>query len=192
MTEQTSNKFKIIHLIKIACLISIYYQIKHQNNNNEKIFNTNNEIKTRSLSSSVNLTNYNMVRFVDYEFLEFNSITIFKYFRKKFFNISDFKFDYNKENNRSKIEFNFELYDENKNLFDQKNSSMHFKFACVSKRKKSKRKKTHLIDNKYYKCFEEFDFSKPKTFGFQITCGKFIFNVFFNLADILYILGLNK
>ena len=184
--EQISNKFKIIHLIKIACLISIYYQIRLQNNNNEKIFNTN---TTRSLSPNVNLTNYNMVRFVDYEFLEFNSITIFKFFRKKYFNISNFKFDYNKENNSSNIEYNFELYDEDKNLFDQKNSSMHFKFACVSKRKKAKKKKTHLIDNKYYKCIEEFDFSKPKTFGFQINCGKFIFDVFFNLADIL---GLNK
>ena len=125
------------------------------------------------------MTNYNMVRFVDYELLDFNSINIFKMFRKKYFNVSNFKFDYNKENNISTLEYNFELYDENKNLLDLYNTSNRLKFRCLTNKKKSKKKLDNLIDNKYIKCIEQLNISKPATFGVQIIYGKAHLSVLF-------------
>ena len=180
-----SKKCRILHLIKYICIMSLFIQFKLQNNTIENIVNINKEIKTRDLLSASNMTNYNMVRFVDYEFLEFNTINIFRFFRKKYFNISYFKFDYNKNNNNSKLEYNFELYDEDKNLLNLKNKSKHYKFKCISKIKKLKQKTASLIDNKYYKCIEEFNASGPIQFGVQISKRRSHFNVFFNFYEVL-------
>ena len=58
---------------------------------------------------------------LDYESLEFNSIYIFKDFRKKYFNISSIIYTYNETENQSQIEFDFEIYDEEKNLIPEDN-----------------------------------------------------------------------
>ena len=181
--------FPILNIIKFICLVSIFLQIRLQLSNKGNTVNINNQVKTRDLLSMINLTNYNMVRFVDYELLDFNSIILFKYFRKKYFNISNFKFEYNKKNNNTKIEYNFELYDENKNLIDAKNKTKKFKIECVIKLKKLKKDSARLIDNKYYKCSETFDISKPTKFGVQFSSKKLQFNVFFDSAELF---GLNK
>ena len=177
-------KFRTTNQIKFICLISIFIQIKLQNIANENKFNTNHEIKNRDLLSTINITNYTMVRFIDYEFLDFNSIYIFKFFRKKYFNISYFKFDYDKVNNESKLEYGFELYDEDKNLFNLNNETKHFKIACITQTKKLNKKNIKIIDNKYYKCIEKFDISKPIKFGFQITKKKQFFSVFLNFNEL--------
>ena len=110
--NKSPKKFQTLNLVKLICLISLLFQIKLQENKIENVstlFNANNETKKADLVSVINLTNYNMVRFVDYEFLEFNYLQLFKYFRKKYFNISNFKINYNKKNKEYKLEYNFEL-----------------------------------------------------------------------------------
>ena len=131
-----------------------------------------------------------MVRFVDYEFLEFNALKIFKFFRKKYFNISYFKYDYNKDNNESKLEYNIELYDEDRNLLNQDNNT-NFKFECIAKTnaKKLIKKAINITGNKYYKCINNFDISKFKSIGFKISKGRRDFSAFFDLNEIL---SLNK
>ena len=189
--EKPKNNSIIIYIIKFICLISAFYTIAINFKNKENVFNAKSAITTRDLLSMVNLTNYNMVRFVDYEFLDFNSITIFKMFRKKYFNISNFKFDYNKEDNLSTIEYDFELYDENKDLFNLNNTSKNLTFACLFKKNKEKKKLSQLIDNKYIKCIETLDISKPTTLGVQIGFKKAYLKVLFKPDDILN-LNLNK
>ena len=188
--EKKSRKFKIFNLIKFICLLSIFIHIKLQNSIQEKIYNTYHEVKTRDLLSSTNTTNYIMVRFVDYEFLEFNALKIFKFFRKKYFNISYFKYDYNKDNNESKLEYNIELYDEDRNLLNQDNNT-NFKFECIAKSKAKQliKKAINITGNKYYKCINNFDISKFKSIGFQISKGRMVFSAFFDLNEIL---SLNK
>ena len=187
--NKSPKKFQTLNLVKLICLISLLFQIKLQENKIENVttlFNANNETKKADLVSVINLTNYNMVRFVDYEFLEFNYLQLFKYFRKKYFNISNFKINYNKKNKEYKLEYNFELYDENKNLINSKNNTKNnFIFECVSKVNKTKKKKAVLIDNKYYKCTEKFNFSIPFIFGVQISKQKTYLNIFFNSSEIL-------
>ena len=187
--NKSPKKFQTLNLVKLICLISLLFQIKLQENKIENVttlFNSNNETKKADLVSVINLTNYNMVRFVDYEFLEFNYLQLFKYFRKKYFNISNFKINYNKKNKEHKLEYNFELYDENKNLINSKNNTKNnFIFECVSKVNKTKKKKAVLIDNKYYKCTEKFNFSKPFIFGIQVSKQKTYLNIFFNSSEIL-------
>ena len=190
--EKKSRKFKIFNLIKFICLLSIFIHIKLQNSIQEKIYNTYHEVKTRDLLSSTNTTNYIMVRFVDYEFLEFNALKIFKFFRKKYFNISYFKYDYNKDNNESKLEYNIELYDEDRNLLNQDNNT-NFKFECIAKTnaKKLIKKAINITGNKYYKCINNFDISKFKSIGFQISKGRRVFSAFFDLNEILSINKIN-
>ena len=105
--------------------------------------------KTRNLISIFNITNYNMIRFVDYENLEFNSVNIFKYFRKKFFNISLISFDYDGNSNKSKIEFTLGIYDEDKNLIKPKSTTKKTKkISNTSVKKTSEKKKVQTKGKK--------------------------------------------
>ena len=127
-----------------------------------------------------------MVRFVDYEFLEFNSIESFKYFRKKYFNITNIKCNYDEAKNESKIEYDFEIYDENQTLIQPKNFEKIMKINCVSKEAKNSNSKYFLeINDDSYKCIVYSDNTNNIKFGFRFTQGKKQFNAFYNVNEIL-------
>ena len=183
------NVFPIIIFFKVLLLLFISYQIKY------KYKGMKESIKTRNLITSLNKTNYNMIRFVDYENLEFNSVNIFKYFRKKFFNISRISFDYDGNSNKSKIEFTLGIYDEDKNLIKPKNNSKNTKYKCFQKSKNTFLQKTPLIiDNKYFKCIETFNFSETTKFGMIMNRKKVNFRFYFDFSDIfnLYLLNISN
>ena len=183
------NIFSIILFSKILLLLFIGYQIKYEKKEVKKIH------KTRNLISIFNITNYNMIRFVDYENLEFNSVNIFKYFRKKFFNISRISFDYDGNSNKSKIEFTLGIYEEDKNLIKPKNNSKNTKYKCFQKSKNTFLQKTPLIiDNKYFKCIETFNFSETTKFGMIMNRKKVNFRFYFDFSDIfnLYLLNISN
>ena len=187
INQKASKKPLINYLIKLICFISIYYTVEIKSNNKINIFNKNKSIKSKFLLSIPNLTEYSMVRFVDYEFLDFNSLKVFRIFRKKYFTLSNLNFDYNKENNISTLEYNFELFDENKNLFEPNNFSKPLKFKCLFKGKMYNANITNLNNNNF-NCFNEFykyDISKPIIFGVYITNKDAYLKVLFNLTNIL-------
>ena len=132
--DKPTNKF--LPIIKTIIIISICLRIK---TGFKAIKELNKEIvNNRNLISKMNITSYNMVRFVDYESLEFNSIHIFKDFRKKYFNISSIIYTYNETENQSQIEYDFEIYDEGKNLIPISNQTEEFEVSCFYKNSKTK------------------------------------------------------
>ena len=180
--DKPTNKF--LPIIKTIIIISICLRIK---TGFKAIKELNKEIvNNRNLISKMNITSYNMVRFVDYESLEFNSIYIFKDFRKKYFNISSIIYTYNETENKSQIEYDFEIYDEGKNLIPISNQTEEFEVSCFYKNSKTKKYFSPiLIDDKYYKCIDYFNILKTTKFGFKFTRKKASFNCYLDFDKIL-------
>ena len=173
------NVFPIIIFFKVLLLLFISYQIKY------KYKGMKESIKTRNLITSLNKTNYNMIRFVDYENLEFNSISIFKYFRKKFFNVSYLSFDYDEIKNKSKLEYTLGIYDEDQNLILPKNNTKNTKYKCFQKAKNTLLQKTPLIiENKYFKCSAIFNFSETTKFGLIVSQKKSNFRIYLDFSEV--------
>ena len=148
---------------------------------------------TRNLIPLLNLTDYNMVRFVDYENLEFNAISVFKYFRKKFFNVSYVNYNYDEKNNVSKLEYIIGIFDEKKNLINPNNLSNTTKFDCFQKIKKNfdYQKPPLIIDDKYFKCIGNFNFSASLKFGLGINRKKVNFKIILDFSDVFKSRNLN-
>ena len=181
--KDVRNLSSIFKYIKFLFFLLVILQIKF----GTKYFKKPNTTRNLFLNC---LKDYNMVRFVDYEFLEFNSIESFKYFRKKYFNITNVKYNYDEAKNKSKIEYDFEIYDENQTLIQPNNLLKNMKINCVSKEAKNSKNKFDLeaCDNSF-KCIVYSDSTDNLKFGFKFTQGKRQFNAFFDFNEIL---NLNK
>ena len=173
----------IFKYIKFLLFLLIILQIKYGTKYLKKPDTTRNLILN-------NLKDYNMVRFVDYDYLDFNSIEIFRYFRKKYFNINNIKYNYDEANNKSKIEYDFEIYDENQTLIETNSIKKNMKITCVPKETKNFKNKVVLeIYDEFCKCIVYFNSTDKIKFGFRFTQGRKQFNAFFYFNEIL---DLNK
>lgn len=184
------NIFLIIVCFKIFVLLFILY-ICFKKRTEVKIIKK--AIITRNLISKLNITNYNMIRMYDWENLEFNSISIFKYFRKKYFNVSYISYDYYKENNTCKLEYLIGLFDEDRNLINPYNSSNLYEFSCFHKIQKDMTKRRPIIaGNNYSKCVEYFNFNETIKFGFHANNRRAYFNIFLDFSEIFNAYKLNN
>ena len=149
--EKKINTSPIILLIKFIAVLFIFFQIKYGvNEKNISIINNK-----RNLLSLLNITEYNMIRFVDYETLEFNSLQLFNYFRKKYFNISYVELDYDEINKTSKLEYIIGFYNETQQLMKPTNESKGIKYSCLAKKRKNLILTSPIIiEDKYYKCID--------------------------------------
>ena len=141
-----------------------------------------------NLISLYNITTYNMVRFVNYEFLNFNSLFIFKYFRKKYFNITSIVCNYDDLINSTKIEYDFEIYNENKTLINPSKLEKLYKVSCfmkVNDSKKLKKSKAIVVDDKYFKCIIYYNISNTINLGIDMFRKKY-------LSDFKLIIKFNK
>ena len=177
-------KYTFFYIIGIFCflkfLVSLYrgFQTK-----NESI---NLNSPTKNLIALLNITNYNMVRFVDYENLEFNSLSTFKHFRKKYFNISYINYYYDEINNVSKLEYILGIFDEDKNFINSTNQSKIFRLKCFQKLKNNiEQNPPQIIDDKYYKCVENFNSSEPIKFGVSMFHKKAYLKIILDFGEVL-------
>ena len=180
------NNITIILFIKTFLLFVINLHFKFGGKGLRKLSNTKN------LLSLLNITKYNMIRFVDYENLDFNSINIFNYFRKKYFNISCLTFNYDELNKTSKLEYIIGFYNENQKLFNPNNNSKIITAECFKKIKKTMIFNTPVLEkDKYYKCIEYFNASNSIRFGVHMKYKKAFFTLYLDFDEILNSFKLN-
>ena len=177
--------FLIIVFFKVSVLFLII-SLTFRKKTEIKFLNEKIPITTRNLISRLNITNYNLIIFYDYEHLEFNAIGIFKYFRKKYFNISFISYEYDKEKNSNKLEYIIGIYDENKYLIDPKNKSIEYEFSCFHKIDRNFEKQPPIItENNYSKCVQYLNLSETIKFGLRAERKKAFFNIFLDFYQIL-------
>ena len=179
--EKDTNDLNILIYIKLSLFISICIECILLGRSKKNINNNPN-----NLINSLITTNYNMIRFLDHENLEFNSMAPFFYFRKKYFNVSHVKLYYNETDATTIIEYIVGFYDENKTLMKKFHESNKYKINCF---KKTGKHFTYsppiIIKNNYYQCFEVFINNETNTFGMQLKNKKMYINFYLNFDEIL-------
>ena len=123
--EKKINTSPILLLIKFIAVLFIFFQIKYGvNEKNISIINNK-----RNLLSLLNITEYNMIRFVDYENDEINKT--------------------------SKLEYIIGFYNETQQLMKPTNESKGIKYSCLAKKRKNLILTSPIIiEDKYYKCID--------------------------------------
>ena len=187
LEKSENNDFKKFILLKVILIIIFLIQIyifsslrakkksERKIIKNESSINIQNETKIQNIvenkkSKEMNLSEYNMTNIIVYDDSYFNSLSIFYFFKKKFFNITYFNYFYSEKFQKVKLVFDFGIFDQNKTLIEPSDFTLFHKFIplCFMKVKKPKNiiySLPKIVENKYYECIEYFQLNETVKFG---------------------------
>ena len=169
---KVSMMIKTIIFLNILLQISIFSRYKAKPIQETELIkiNENDKVKISKIEDfqSSNLSEYNMVKFLAYDNIFFNSMNMFRTFNNKYFDISYLNYTFSKEFKKIKFEFNFGIHNKNKTLIEPSDFTLHSKLTvlCYMNIKQSFIYSLPQIkDNKYYKCIEFFNLNETPEFG---------------------------
>jgi len=184
-----------LNILLQICIFSRYKAKPIQETELIKI-NENDKVKISKIEDfqSSNLSEYNMVKFLAYDNIFFNSMYMFRIFNNKYFDISYLNYTFSKEFKKIKFEFNFGIHNKNKTLIEPSDFTLHSKLTvlCYMNIKQSIIYSLPQIkDNQYYKCIEFFNLNETPEFGMHFFLQRsrhhltlaFNFTKFLNLND---------
>ena len=110
---KVSAMIKTIIFLNILLIISIFFRYKPEVSKEAKLTKIKENSKIQIIRS-INLSEYNMVKFIAYDNVDFNSMWIYNIFKNKYFNISYLNYAYSEEYKKVKFEFLFGIYNQKK------------------------------------------------------------------------------
>ena len=117
------------------------------------------------------LSEYNMVKFLAYDFMYFNSMSMYNNFKNKYFNISNLNYIYSEKYKKVKFEFIFGIYNSQKELIEPSDFSLYSGYTVLCFMKVDKMtiySLPQIKDNKFYECIEFFKLYEKPLFGIHI------------------------
>ena len=174
---KVSAMIKTIIFLNILLQIGLFFRYKPKVIKEAKLtkIKGNNKIQ---IIRPINLSEYNMVKFIAYDNVDFNSMWIYNIFKNKYFNISYLNYAYSEEYKKVKFEFLFGIYNQNKTLIEPSDFSLYSGFTVLCLIKVNKTiiySLPQIKDNKFYECIEFFELNENPQFGIHIFPQKKIF-----------------
>ena len=167
---KVSAMIKTIIFLNILLQIGLFFRYKPKVIKEAKLtkIKGNNKIQ---IIRPINLSEYNMVKFIAYDNVDFNSMWIYNIFKNKYFNISYLNYAYSEEYKKVKFEFLFGIYNQNKTLIEPSDFSLYTGFTVLCLIKVNKTiiySLPQIKDNKFYECIEFFELNENPQFGIHI------------------------
>ena len=197
--KSLSILYMIFKIISISIFMIFMHQILKQINislhKNEKIYNINNNsmILVQNTTDNTNNSNINkseLIHFIRYESVFFNSFDLFKIARKKYFNIISLNYSFSTKFKLVKLEYILGLYDQNQTLLIPSDLSLYneLHFSCFLETEKYKKTVNTLPDiylGKYLKCTEIFYYGENIKFGLTMYKRLSLFKIYFFSKDMI-------
>jgi hypothetical protein len=161
---------KTIIFLNILLIISIFFRYKPEVSKEAKLTKIKENNKMQIIRP-INLSEYNMVKFIAYDNADFNTMWIYDIFKNKYFNISYLNYAYSEEYKKVKFEFLFGIYNQNKTLIEPSDFSLYTGFTVLCLIKVNKTiiySLPQIKDNKFYGCIEFFKLNENPQFGIHI------------------------
>ena len=169
---------KVIIILNI--IISMSLLVKLRKNiisklTKENELNKDNIIKEesnkRELLLPFNLSEYNMVKFFEYDYFSFNSLLIWNIFKNKYFCINHLDYKFSNSFQKVKFEYTFGVYDKNKTLIQPSDLALYTEMTVLCNMKIGKTKiysLPQIIENKYFSCIHFFNLEDKAEFGLYL------------------------
>ena len=148
------------------------YEItKIENKNLKDIEKKTEKVESENVfNSTTNLTEFAMTKIIAHDHVKFNSLGMFYFFKKKYFNITNFNYFYSEKFKKVKLVYDIGIYDENENIIHPSDFTLYDKFSTLCYLKLFKPKKfiyslPQIVENKYYECVEYFDLNEKIKVG---------------------------
>ena len=176
--EECLNYSKVLLMIKTIFLFNIFFQIYIFSKYKERPIidkkltepekNETKTIEKEEFQEQFNLSQYNMTKFLVYDYFYFNSMSMFNHFKNKYFKISSFDYIFSKEYKKIRIQFVFGIYDKKKELIQPSDFALYDGLTALCYMTINKNiiySIPQIVENKYFECIEFFDIDETPNFG---------------------------
>ena len=145
------------------------FNLNITNNNQEQISNIKN---TTNISNTINITYEELIKISEYNYM-INKNYPYDFPKVEYFNMPYINYSFSHIFNKTKLEYNIGIYDENKQLYSPSDLTLHYdlKFICFMEIPNLNISIYSIADNyenKYINCKEYFKLGENVKFGIKI------------------------